>query len=147
MKFRLITLSIVCLLSFNVEQSNAEQDVSNVVLEVSNIASHGGTIHIGFYATSDDYVSFSNSVYSVALKPEKGNVSMVTTVQLKVGDYAVAGYHDLNDNGKLDFGGPYNAPTEPLIYGNGAMGAYGIPEYDDVLVGVANANSMIELSF
>jgi uncharacterized protein (DUF2141 family) len=145
MKFRLTTLSVVCLLSFHAEQSNAGQ--SNVSLEVSNIVSHGGTIHIGFYATSDDYVSFSNPIYSLALKPEKGSVSMVTTVKFKAGEYAVAGYHDLNDNGKLDFSGPYNAPTEPLIYGNGAMGTYGIPEYDDVLVKVTNANSTIELAF
>lgn len=144
MKFGSVALVTLCLLGTMMAQSHTNNEVTVVI---TNVESYGGSIVIGFYATPEDYANFSNPVFSKVLRPKKGQSLQFVTTKLKPGEFAVAGYHDLNDNGKLDFGGPYNAPNEPLIFGNNAKGLYGAPEYDETLMKVSGNKTTIELSF
>jgi len=46
------------------------------------------------------------------------------------GTYAVACFHDENDNGKIDTG-LFGIPTEGTVVSNHAKGTFGPPKYDD----------------
>jgi uncharacterized protein (DUF2141 family) len=46
------------------------------------------------------------------------------------GTYAVACFHDENDNGKLDTG-LFGIPTEGTVVSNNAKGSFGPPKYED----------------
>lgn len=54
-------------------------------------------------------------------------VSMPCT-GLPAGEYAIALFHDLNGNGRLDTG-RFGIPTEPVAFSNDAEGIMGPPPY------------------
>lgn len=116
-------------------------------LIINNISSSKGTVVVGFYKSEDSYLNFSDPVFTKSVKVSNSPTIEIELDKLPYGEYAVAGYHDLNGNQKLDFGGPYQAPLEPLLWGNDAIGGYGIPEYEQVLVSVNTESSPITLSF
>jgi uncharacterized protein (DUF2141 family) len=65
-------------------------------------------------------------------------------VKVKPGSYAVAAYHDENNNDKLDkaFTG---IPNEKYGFSNNVRGIFGPPDLSDQLVLVQQKNSMVIL--
>jgi len=93
---------------------------------VTNVQVNKGSIVVDIYNSKE--IFFKKPVVSETVKP------CSTTVELSFvipeGEYAVAGYQDLNDNGILDKG-LFNIPSEPYGLSNNFRPKWTAPKYDD----------------
>lgn len=109
---------------------------SKVVID--NIGPPKGNIVIALYAKQQDFFTSTNAIFSKTLPAQDSRVE-IELENVPAGNYAVAGFHDVNGNGELDIGGPFNTPIEPLIWGNNASGTYGVPTFSAARVFVEDS--------
>ncbi len=99
-------------------------------VKVENIASAKGAIHVGIYR---DAVSFPKKKLAFAGKEvdvkNKGAME-IEIPGLAPGRYALAVFHDLNGNGKLDTN-LVGVPTEPYAFSNGAVAKWSSPTFEE----------------
>jgi uncharacterized protein (DUF2141 family) len=104
---------------------------------VKNIQVGRGSIRVGIYNSKETF--FKKPFASGTAKP------CSTTVELSFaipdGEYAVAGYQDLNDNGELDRG-LFNLPKEPYGLSNNFRPTWSAPSYDDCKFKVTQETSL-----
>lgn len=119
---------------------------ATLTVTVSNIGSSEGQVRIAIYNKANwlQEPAFAH-ILKVAEHVADGAIS--ATFEVPSGEYAVAAYHDENDNGKLDrsFVG---MPKEPAGFSNGVVPRFGPPKYEDAAfaVGDEDATARIELS-
>jgi uncharacterized protein (DUF2141 family) len=102
--------------------------ILDVTLAVAR--SEKGVYSCGLFANEDDFNKRQNPLVSaqVAIAPEPAKW---TIDSLPPGSYAIAVFHDENENGKLDRNA-FGYPTEVYGFSNNARGKLGPPAYDDV---------------
>jgi len=111
-----------------VDQDSLESPVS-IKVNISNIKSDKGTIHVGLYSTQTTWLR--NPLYGKIAQIENG-LAYVEFEGLEKGEYAISLFHDENDNEKLDTGW-FGIPKEPYACSNGAKGKFGPPKWDDAV--------------
>lgn len=89
---------------------------ADLTVDLSNIASTRGTLHIGVADSQATWDGKNNFVAAASRKPS-GNEETVFFADLAPGTYAVKVMHDENDNGKLDLGA-YGIPAEGYGFSN-----------------------------
>lgn len=103
---------------------------ASLTLEITPFETTVGRIVISIFNSPDTFFSpdkFRYHELNVAESIVNGKVS--TTFELPVGEYAVAVYHDSNDNGKMDTNF-IGIPEEPSGMSNGHVPKFGPPRYD-----------------
>jgi uncharacterized protein (DUF2141 family) len=93
---------------------------------VKNIQVGKGSIVVDIYNSKETF--FIKPFASGTAKPCSASVELFFTIP--DGEYAVAGYQDLNDNGRLDKG-LFNIPREPYGLSNNFRPKWAAPKYDD----------------
>lgn len=103
---------------------------STLTVFVENIAVAKGRIHVGIYK---DAASFPKKKFAFAGKevPVSAVGSLEVAIEdLAPGRYAVAVFHDMNGNGKLDTN-VLGVPTEPYTFSNGAVAKWSSPGFEE----------------
>jgi len=105
---------------------------ATLTVEVHGLESDRGSVAVALF---DSAASFDQRAAAVALEtlvPMNG-LATWSIADLPVGVYAVAVYHDLNDNGELDRStlGP---PSEPYGFSNDARGTFGPPKFNSAAI-------------
>ncbi len=72
--------------------------------------------------------------------------AVVRFTGVPAGRYAVASFQDVNNDGRLNFGGMMGAPSEPWGYSRGARGVMGPPRFADAVVTVAATGGVIPIA-
>lgn len=98
-------------------------------IEVINVSNTEGKIFIGLFDKGDDFPKGVGSAKSVFVEIDSSTVNY-TFKNIAAGTYAVAVYHDENDNGEMDFG-LFHIPTEDYGCSKGATGTFGPPDFED----------------
>ena len=114
-----------------VKTSSNEDHHAKLVLSISNFESTVGRVFISIYNNSDTFLGkekFQKRELVVADAIVDGKVS--TAFDLPVGEYAVAVFHDDNDNGKMD-SNFIGIPNEPSGLSNGHVPKFGPPRYKE----------------
>jgi uncharacterized protein (DUF2141 family) len=93
---------------------------------VKNVQVGKGGIVIDIYNSAETF--FKTPFISGTAKPCSTTVEL--SFDLPDGEYAVAGYQDVNDNGILDKG-LFNIPKEPYGLSNNFRPKWSAPKYDD----------------
>ncbi len=118
--------------------SNAFAD--KVKITINNILESKGTIQLaiiesGYEANFPDegrlMLPQVDGSMAPGLQENATTPSMSFDVDLPAGTYAVAVYHDVNDNGKMDRVPFVGLPLEPYGFSNDARGAFGAPSFAD----------------
>jgi uncharacterized protein (DUF2141 family) len=111
-------------------------------LTVKNINGSAGTIRVGLFNNSEDFLK--NAIQGRLVKI-MGKVVKVIFENLPEGEYAVSIIHDANENEKLDtdFLG---IPKEGFGFGNNAMGTFGPPDFEKAKIKIQNATVSQEVS-
>lgn len=108
----------------------ANTAMAPLTLEISPFGTTVGRVFISIYSSPQTFLSpdkFRYHELNVSESIVDGKVS--TTFELPVGEYAVAVYHDNNDNGKMDTNF-IGIPNEPSGMSNGHVPKFGPPRYD-----------------
>jgi len=109
---------------------------ADLTITVSGVKSSTGRIYIGIHrpVSGIKFPSDKGMVAGIWRAAVKGSFAVHIT-GFPPGRYAVNGFHDQNDNGKLDTNA-LGVPTEGYGFGNGADGSFGPPKFEAASVNV-----------
>jgi len=116
------------------EEKTLQMDVlqqsqgGKITVEISGINKTEGRLAIGLYNKSDGFPEINKAYNGVSLKITEKNINHIFS-DIPSGDYAVAVFHDINGNNKLDknFIG---IPKEGYAFSKNARGTFGPPHFD-----------------
>jgi len=128
-----------------IERDAADSGTVRLTVRILGLESGDGAVAIALYDSAESFDSRSGAVAAGRVRPTDGAASWTIWESLAPGRYAVAAYHDLNDNGRLDRPaiGP---PTEPYGFSNDARGTFGPPRFDKAAIVVGPGPRTIEIT-
>ena len=116
--------------------------VSKLKIEILNIQKSGGTLRVGIYKPGEKFKTASPFVNRQIRIEQVGNQRV--EFELPPGTYAVALYHDLNDNNKIDkyfFG----YPKEPFGLSNNFRPLFSAPKFQDCALDLPEQGKSISI--
>jgi uncharacterized protein (DUF2141 family) len=87
----------------------------------------GAEVAVALYDSADSFADRSGALAKGWIRPREGAATW-TVGALRPGEYAVAAYHDLNGNRRLDRSA-LGAPSEPYGFSNNARATFGPPKF------------------
>ena len=111
-------------------------------LEVNGAASDDGFVYFLIYDSEAAYLS-GTPVRTERRRLYQGQAEWIIT-GLPAGTYAVAVFHDINNNGKFDSAGLFFRSREPYGFSNGIVS--GKPDYDRISFGYNGGLKVIPLT-
>lgn len=133
-------LVVICLIVF----STSVHAQHNLSVKINNVASADGNVNVAVYNSDDGFLSFDKVLKAQSVVSQKGSVEMTIT-DLPAGEYALAVFHDENNNGKLDTNW-LGIPKEKVAFSNAKMKTFGPPKYKECAFTV-NSDYEIHIDF
>jgi uncharacterized protein (DUF2141 family) len=101
---------------------------AKLTVEITNVARTGGNIRVALYKPTDKFGTAKPDFFKVIPVEKPGARQAVFDVE--PGRYAVAVFHDVNDNDKLDKN-LVGYPKEPFGFSNNFRPVVSAPDFDD----------------
>ena len=105
----------------------AVASAADLTITVKDVRSADGSVRIAIFDSEASFMKPPEAKVSRNVNASKGEVKFVIH-DLPAGKYAVASYHDENNNGKLDRNS-LGVPTEGVGFSNDAQGVAGPPKF------------------
>src|SRR5215472_664549 len=121
-RFRSLALAL-CSLPMTAALAGA----ADLKITVNDVRSTTGFVFVAVYDSQGAFMKAPLAKATRKIKANQGSVTLVIP-NLPPGTYAVASYHDENDNGKMDTNS-LGVPTEGYGFSNDAQGAAGPPKF------------------
>ena len=106
----------------------SNQSANELVIEINNIKNMAGNINIAIFDNSDSWLT--DAAYSTVLPIDEKHCQQSTchwlVGKIKNGSYGVAVYHDLNSDGKMEYGF-LGIPQEDYGFSNNKTSLFGLP--------------------
>jgi uncharacterized protein (DUF2141 family) len=109
------------------EISYPEKDVSEFRLYIEGINELKGEIRIAMFDSKEKYTK--DPIHAIVI-PVDSTTIIWTQEMLPFGEYAIAVYHDKNENGKIDTN-LLGIPKEDYGFSNNARGRFGPASWQD----------------
>ncbi|MCA9139786.1 MAG: DUF2141 domain-containing protein [Planctomycetales bacterium] len=103
-----------------------------------------GPIRIAIYDSKETFGIPSKAIIKDTIKPVEGFVAWAIKLEFLPESFAVAAYHDLDDNGELNRA-LFNAPVEPYGFSNNARSLVGPPTYEQTIMQRPTVSTIIEI--
>lgn len=118
---------------------------ANLTVTVENIQNDDGTIHIALFTKSGGFPDPSTKTQGIVVPADKKGFVEVVFSELTENDYAIAVYHDENNNKKLDKNF-FGIPKEPYGFSGNHTGM-APPDFNEASSHLTNEdlNLMIRL--
>lgn len=124
----LFLAAIISGTSLNAQEiSYPEKDVSEFRLYIEGINELKGEIRIAMFDSKEKYTK--DPIHAIVL-PVDSTTIIWTQEMLPFGEYAIAVYHDKNENGKIDTNF-LGIPKEDYGFSNNARGRFGPASWQD----------------
>ena len=104
---------------------------ANVTLKVKGIVEVKGFMSVALYDNAEDFPGKEKHVAGEDV-PVKSETFEYVFKDILQGTYAIAVYHDLDNNGELNKNW-VGMPKEPYGFSNNAKGRTGPPDYEDAV--------------
>ena len=114
----------------------------SLLVDFNGIQSERGTIYIAIY---DDPSKFPKDGQFVIRKELPATQDALVIDDLSYGEYAIAAYHDENDNGKMDKN-MFGIPTEPYAFSNNLKPKWSKPKFAEAAFDFSKAPFSISLT-
>jgi uncharacterized protein (DUF2141 family) len=101
-------------------------------------------IRIAVYDSEQAFGDPSKAIIKDSLNPVDGFAVWEIKLDFLPEQFAIAAYHDLDDNGQLNRA-LFNAPVEPYGFSNNARSLVGAPTYEQTVVQRPSASTAIEV--
>ena len=112
-------------------------------IEVDGVKSSSGKIRVAVYNRAESFLN-TNEVYAGNSAEAKSGVTLVSIDNLPEGEYALAIFHDVNGNNKLDTNW-MGVPKEAVGFSGSGKGRLGPPKYRDCVLHL-EADKTIQIS-
>ncbi|MFP4503134.1 MAG: DUF2141 domain-containing protein [Cyclobacteriaceae bacterium] len=117
------------------------EEISKVQVIVEGIETDKGNIRLAFY---DSPETFTEKPIKTAEVPVNGKSKIETEIEIPYGAYAIAVYHDINSNGKLDTK-IFGIPSEPYGFSNDYRPTMSKPDFEDALINIEKPTMTVRL--
>ena len=114
---------------------------ADLTVTVTGLRSDQGAVHVALYDSRDGFPD-SDSILEDRVVPAASAVARFAGIA--PGTYAVAVYHDENDNDEFDQGF-LGIPREGYAFSRGAGALFGPPDFDDAAFGVEAGGTAITI--
>lgn len=101
-------------------------------MTIDGLDSARGRVAVALYDSAASFRERSGAVASGWVAPDDGRATW-TVAPVTPGVYAIAAYHDLNENGRLDRSA-LGVPVEPYGFSNDARGRFGPPDFEKAAI-------------
>ncbi|AXB57668.1 DUF2141 domain-containing protein [Flavobacterium fluviale] len=128
MKIKMITLIVL------VTVNSALFAQHNFSVEVSGVEPGKGSVFFGLYDKEKGFLDNESQIATAKVKAAENKV-VYTFKNLPDGEYAIAVYQDLNNNGKCDRN-MIGYPTEGFGFSKNYKPKLSAPDFDDVKIAV-----------
>lgn len=115
-----------------------------VELSVDEVHHNYGTLWVGIYDSEEAFLD-RNRAKLQAVKVRDLKDKKIYLNDLSYGDYAVAVFHDLNDNGEMDFNW-MGVPKEPFAFSRPVASKWRVPKFSEVKIGLYQSRRSIRTS-
>ncbi|MFX0555827.1 DUF2141 domain-containing protein [Maribacter sp. CXY002] len=112
-------------------------------VKVNGVESNTGKICFAIYNNKSSFLKLKEAYISGMEKAVKGSTDFEIR-DLPKGEYAIAIFHDINDNSKLDTN-MLGVPKETVAFSKGKMKLFGPPDYQDCSFAI-DSDSKIEIT-
>ena len=114
-----------------------------LTIEILGLESDVGSVAVALFDSAESFDRRTATVASAIVAPQDGRATW-SVANLAAGTYAIAVFHDLNDNGELDRTtlGP---PAEPYGFSNDARGRFGPPKFAKAAVELPPGRHTIQI--
>lgn len=133
--YLLLLASALLLLGMN------RRAAGSMELTINDIEHNYGTLWIGIYASEEAFLD-KNQAHLEAVKVSDFKAKHVYLNDLDYGDYAVALFHDLNNNGELDVNW-LGVPEEPFAFSRPVPSKWRLPKFSEVKVGLYQSHKTV----
>ncbi len=115
-----------------------------VNLTVTGIENTNGNIVIGIYNSKSSFPVYGKQEQGAKVKPDKSGKINCNFEKLPDGIYAIAVWHDENENQKIDKN-LFGAPSENYGFSKNLYGTFGPPDFEEVSFKIEN-NKVVKLT-
>ncbi len=98
-------------------------------LEITGISANSGQIQVAVFNSAPTFLDEKKYFKLVGQPVLNNQKSMVISLDLPPGEYAISAFHDENGNGKLDKNF-FGIPTEPYGFSNNFIAKWGKPTWE-----------------
>lgn len=116
-----------------------------LTVKLANVKEFKGSIRMAVYNNQKSFPSETQSICGAVTSLAPGTLPKLTCENLPFGQYAVAVYHDLNNNGKMDKN-TLGIPTEPYGFSNNVQVKWRHPKFADAAFVLSNAKQELTVS-
>ncbi|WP_338846158.1 DUF2141 domain-containing protein [Massilia sp. W12] len=116
---------------------------ADVQIEVSGVQNAQGKLMVALYNSADSYLK--KPAY-VLQQPAQTGLTQMTISGVAEGEYAMAIFHDANDNQRMDRN-PSGMPLEDFAFSNNAQGDMGPPTFASASFKVPAGGVSLKLKF
>jgi len=102
---------------------------SSLVVKVQGLKQASGVVRVALYNKAKNFLKFEGLAANAFAKASEGETQVIFE-NLRHGDYAIALYHDKNDNKAMDKNW-LGIPLEPLGFSNAKLRSFGPPKFED----------------
>lgn len=126
---------ILCVFFINVCFSQT----GTVIVKINGITNTKGGIEIGLYNKKESFPIYTENFKGASITPSKSGVTY-TFKNVPIGTYAIAAFHDENENKKIDKNW-FGIPTEHYGFSLNKYGKLGPPDFNDVSFKITKGNT------
>ncbi len=116
----------------------------SIMLHIMDIKEARGTLRIAVFDSKEHFLNTDSAVYLQVLEVKDTLQQKLHIPGLPAGEYAVAIYHDTNNNGKLNTNW-LGVPTEPYAFSNDAGKKWRKPSFEDAKIFVKEPETVVKL--
>ncbi|WP_353483719.1 DUF2141 domain-containing protein [Haliscomenobacter sp.] len=122
-----------------------ENQMGALTVKVTNVQAYQGSIRMAVYNNEKTFPSEKQNFCGAMTSLAPGTLPKLTCENLPFGQYAVAVYHDLNNNGKMDKNA-MGIPTEPYGFSNNVQVKWRQPKWADAAFVLSTAKQELTVS-
>lgn len=108
----------------------------SLTVNVTHLRSDSGKLYLSLYRSAEGYPQRASAAYRLAFGAIENGRCRIVLDKIPAGVYAVACYHDENNNGKIDTNF-FGIPKEGTGASRDAKGSMGPPKFNDAKFALA----------
>ena len=101
-----------------------------ITVTITGLRSEKGKLYLSLYNSDEGYPKKASAAFRLSSAPISDGKATIMLDDIPKGIYAIACYHDENNNGKLDTNF-FGIPAEGTGASNNARGSWGPPKFRD----------------
>lgn len=128
MRYYLFFILMTAALSWSFSLSSEIEGTLSI--EIRNIQKPEGMVWIGIYDSESSFLVKEKAIVEGVIVKKEGRLT-VDIPHLKYGDYAIAIFHDENNNGQMDRN-IFGIPSEPFAFSRRPRSKWRLPRFSEV---------------